>query len=66
MKVTYDDVTVKLTGTDGNAFAIMAIVHPAIARKHGAKAGDDYLNDAMSASSYEELLNITKLTVHVI
>lgn len=59
------NVTVKLIGHDGNAFAIMARVTRAL-RKSGVsqKEIDDYTRDAMSGD-YDNLLRVTMNTVNV-
>ena len=57
--------SVKLSGRDGNAFAIMARVEKAL-RKAGYSADetDEYLKDATSGS-YEHLLSVTMKWVKV-
>ena len=65
MTPKHDDVTVKLTGRDGNAFAVMAAVIDAL-RKSGADKSeiDAYTSEAMSGD-YDHLLRVTMQTVHV-
>lgn len=62
----YPDVTVRLTGNDGNAFAIIGNVARHLRRAHGAKAADAYRNEAMKQDSYDALLRFTMQTVEVL
>jgi len=52
----YPDVTVKLVGTDGNAFSLMGKVRKAL-KQAGASAEDvtQFSNEAM-AGTYDDLL----------
>jgi ribosomal protein S9 len=61
----YETVTVKLTGTDGNAFAIMGAVSKAL-RKAGASADEveQYMNESMSGD-YDNLLRTAMKWVNV-
>ena len=61
----YDNVTVRLSGTDGNAFAVMSKVSSAL-RKEGASASDveDYLAESMSGD-YDALLQTAHKWVNV-
>ena len=61
----YDNVTVRLSGTDGNAFAVMSKVSSAL-RKEGASASDveDYLAESMSGD-YDALLRTAHKWVNV-
>lgn len=61
----YQTVTVKLTGNDGNAFAIMGAVSKAL-RKAGATAEEveDYMNESMSGD-YNNLLRTAMKWVNV-
>ena len=65
MSPTYPDVTVQLTGTDGNAFAVMGTVAAAIRAAHGSREADSYVAEAMDQPSYDALLGFTMATVHV-
>ena len=49
----YPDVTVKLLGEDGNAFAIMGAVRQALRRAGHFKAVGAYVKDAMASGSYD-------------
>lgn len=62
----YKDITVELTGTDGNAFAVMATVSSAL-RKGGASESDveDYLAESMSGD-YHQLLRTAMRWVNVV
>lgn len=54
--ILYDDVVVKLSGTDGSAFAIIGNVRYAIRQKHGAKAALEFVDRAKEQGSYDNLL----------
>lgn len=64
--VKYEDVTVQLTGEDGNAFNIIGLVRRGIVRQHGADAGDEWVTSAMESVSYDALLVLAMETVHVV
>lgn len=64
-EVTYPNVTVKLTGEDGNAFGLIGAVQLAVTRAHGVAAGNAVANAAMDCGSYDELLAYVMNTVHV-
>ena len=59
------DVTVQLTGNDGNAFAIMGQVRKAL-RKAGATSGEleEYMTESMSGD-YNNLLRVAMKWVDV-
>ena len=61
----YDNVSVKLAGKDGNAFAVMATVKSAL-EKGGAPQDDvqEYLAESMSGD-YDNLLRVAMKWVHV-
>lgn len=63
--VTYPDVTVTLTGTDGNAFAIIGKVSRAIAREVGRVESQAFVANATSCKSYDHLLSFVMSTVNV-
>lgn len=65
-KPKYDNVSVKLTGKDGNAFAIMAVVKSALV-KGGAPQDEveQYLAESMSGD-YDNLLRTTHKWVKVV
>lgn len=60
------DVKVELVGQDGNAFAIMGRVARALRTQVGGGAADAYTQAAMASQSYDELLQLTMRTVHVL
>ncbi len=62
----YPDVTVILTGTDGNAFAIIGAVKKAL-REYGKnkEVTDAWLEEAMSQTSYDNLLQLAFQWVNV-
>lgn len=64
--VKYPDVTVKLSGTDGNAFAIIGRVAQAL-RKHNCPSDEvnAFMKAAMNAGSYDGLLQLVMKTVEV-
>jgi hypothetical protein len=64
-EVKYPDVTVRLTGTSGNAFAVIGRVSDAIQKRHGADAASNFIGLATGCGSYEELLSMVMDTVHV-
>jgi hypothetical protein len=63
--VQYPDITVQLSGSDGNAFAIIGNVARAIQRAKGREAADEYRTAAMACGSYDELLVHAMRTVDV-
>lgn len=65
MKITYPDVEVRLTGTDGNVFSVLGKVKSAISKKHGADAGEEFLDKAQGLGSYDEVLQFVMQTVEV-
>jgi hypothetical protein len=62
---TYPDVTVHLTGTDGNVFAIIGAVQKAIRRAHGSGAASAFATEAMAQPSYDAVLRLVMRTVEV-
>jgi len=65
MVVKYDNVTVKLIGEDGNAFAIIGNVSRAIQREAGSEAAAAFRKEATDCDSYDALLAHVQNTVHV-
>ena len=65
MDVKYPDVTVQLTGRDGDAFAIIGAVSRALRKQVGAEAANEYAHEAMDCGSYDELLVHAMSTVDV-
>ena len=64
--VQYPDVTVQLTGQDGNAFAIIGAVQREIRRVRGPEAAETYSKEAMQSESYDALLRHAVRTVNVL
>ena len=61
----YDNITVRLVGEDGNAFAIMGKVQQALKSEGVSKDEiNEYLNNAMSGD-YDHLLRTTMEWVNV-
>lgn len=65
-EIMYPDVTVQLTGQDGNAFAIMGTIAKAIRAARGTEEADQWIFRATECGSYDELLVLAQTTVHVI
>ena len=62
---TYPDVSVRLTGTDGNVFMIIGKASSAIRRVHGNDAAATFANEAMAQDSYDAVLQLAMRTVEV-
>lgn len=62
---TYPEVHVKLTGRDGNAFAIIGSVSKALRKAGHADAAERLCEDAMQCRSYDQLLRLVMRTVTV-
>lgn len=65
MSVKYPHVHVQLTGTDGNAFALIGKVRRAISRQVGADEAAEFLVEAHGQTSYDNLLAFLMQTVDV-
>ena len=61
----YGHVTVKLTGENGNAFAIIGAVAKALRRGAGQAAAEEWTTEAWRAGSYDELLRLALAWVDV-
>ena len=61
----YPHIHVKLTGTDGNAYALIGKVASAIRSVEGAAAAKEFTKEAMESPSYEKLLVFLQATVDV-
>lgn len=62
----FPDIVVKLTGEDGNVFAIIGRVSQALRRGDVTPAAiQSYRDKCCEASSYDEVLQITMRTVTV-
>lgn len=66
MDVKYPEVTVKLSGRDGNAFAIIGRIEKALRREVDAEAAAKYVEEAMTSDSYDALLRHAMRTVNVV
>ena len=55
-KIKYPAVKVQLTGNDGNAFAIIGSVQKALRSEVNREISNEWVNHAMAASSYDDLL----------
>jgi len=62
---TYPDITVQLSGTDGNAFSVIGKVKKAIRSAEGSDAARRFSEQAMQSGSYDELLQFCMSTVNV-
>ena len=60
----YPDVVVQLTGTDGNAFAVIGAVEKALRAAVGGGAADDFRDEA-TKGDYDELLRTVMRWVEV-
>ena len=61
----YPDVTVKLAGSDGNAFAIIGSVAEALRKAGLREAADAFRREAYDSNSYGDLLQLAMRTVDV-
>jgi hypothetical protein len=66
MEIKYPKVTVKLLGENGNAFVLIGLTATAIRQGVGNQEAKDFADEAMSQTSYDELLAYIQRTVHVI
>jgi hypothetical protein len=65
MDVKYPDITVQLTGCDGNAFAIIGAVKNALRKAKVPEQEVDAYMDAAMGGDYDNLLVVTMKTVNV-
>lgn len=63
--VKYPEVTVTLSGEDGNAFNLLGRVSRAIRDHEGVVAAAKFLAEADSCESYDELIQLAMRTVNV-
>lgn len=63
--VKFEDVTVRLSGEDGNAFSILGRCQGAIKRAHGSEAAKRWVDAAQQSESYDELLQFCMATLDV-
>lgn len=64
--IKYPNVTVQLSGQDGNAFAIIGAISRALRREVSVEAASDFQKAATSCKSYDELLMLALNTVEVV
>ena len=64
-QVKYPDITVKLIGEDGNAFAVIGKVSRAIKSKYGKEASDAFFKEA-TQGDYNHLLATCMKWVNVV
>lgn len=62
--VKYPNVTVQLTGRDGNAFTILGLVKNALKKEAGQEVADAYFDEA-TEGDYNDLLATTMKWVNV-
>ena len=65
MNVQYPQVTVRLVGTDGNAFALIGAVSRALKNAGERDAAEAFTQSAFAAKSYDALLQLICRTVEV-
>jgi hypothetical protein len=63
--VKYPNVKVRLSGKDGNAFAIIGRVKDAIQREVSREAAEKFFSVALRVGSYDALLQLCMETVVV-
>lgn len=61
----YPDVTVKLSGTDGNAFAVIGKVRNALRKSKGLAVANAWVDEAVDCKSYDDMLVLCMKTVVV-
>jgi hypothetical protein len=61
----YPHVTVRLSGTDGNAYMIIGRVAGQLRRQVDNAAAEQFTNAALGCGSYDELLQLAMRTVVV-
>jgi hypothetical protein len=64
-EATFPDVTVQLTGEDGNVFAVIGAVQRALRRSGYREEASAFAREAMAQSSYDEVLQLVMRTVEV-
>lgn len=61
----HEDVEVRLSGADGNAFAIIGTVSKALTRAGYREDAEAFKKQASKAHSYDEILQLAMETVEV-
>ncbi|HEU0252828.1 MAG TPA: hypothetical protein VFR12_07315 [Pyrinomonadaceae bacterium] len=64
--VKYPNVTVRLTGENGNAFNLIGLTTSAIRKVEGNDAANKFVNEAMLQTSYDNLLVYIQEIVNVL
>jgi len=64
-KVLYPEVSVQLTGRDGNAFSIIGEVNRQLRRAGHVEALEPFMAEATAAESYDQFLQVVMKTVSV-
>jgi hypothetical protein len=64
MTPTYPDITVRLTGMDGNAYSILGRVLRALRQAGVPKEARDAFQQEATSGSYDHLLQTVMQTVH--
>ena len=65
MAVKYPNIKVKLTGEDGNAFAILAAVRKALRRNDVSQKEQDAFSEEAKSGDYDHLLQTCMKWVNV-
>ena len=63
--IRYPDVSVVLTGTDGNVYALIGRVSSALRTHAGDDAAREFTAAAFACGSYDEVLHLMMCTVDV-
>ncbi|MFJ4010923.1 hypothetical protein [Streptomyces sp. NPDC090026] len=61
----YPDVTVQLSGEDGNVYSVIGRVQQALRRADHREAATEFSQAARSSRSYDEVLQLAMRTVDV-
>ncbi|MFI0742439.1 hypothetical protein ACH4PU_30835 [Streptomyces sp. NPDC021100] len=61
----YPDLRVRLTGTDGNVFAVIALVRRALRSAGHHDAATEFAGMATRSQSYDEVIRLAMRTVDV-
>lgn len=64
-EITYPDVRVTLTGTDGNAFMVIGRITGALRRQVSPDAATRFAEQALACHTYNEVLVLAQSTVDV-
>ena len=65
MDVKFPDVTVQLTGEDGNVFGVIGRVAKALKRAGHVEGAAEFTAAAFASKSYDEVLRLAMQTVEV-